>query len=718
MKHSILFGVVSGRMASIGLGGALLLGCNASPASRLLPLDYPLAARGDHVDVYHGVQVADPYRWLEDSESEPVRAWITAQNQLATTFLAADPGRDALRRRLEELLDYERISLPILCGGRLFYEYNDGLRDQSVLLVQEGPGEAPSELLDPATLAADGTVSLAAFVPSPDGKLLAWASSDGGSDWRTWRFLEVATRTPLDDTITRNKFGGLDWNDSGTGVYYLRYPRPSEGERLRELNPSGEVAYHALGTDEDVDRLIAAAPADEGIMLGFSLTEDRQRMVLSRFDVRTRENDLDLLHLAPPNVGLRRTLVADLGARTSYVGDSGNEIFLRTDYEAPNGRVVAVDSQAPARAWRELVPAGEHALQSVTFVGGKLFVRSLVDATAEVRVFSTSGRPLGDVSLPGLGSVSGFRGTSRDPVTYFSFTNHTRPRTIYSYDCASGTKAVFRSPPLRFDPTDFIVEQVFVESKDGTRVPMFLAAAKGLERDGRNPTWLYGYGGFGISLTPSFSVANLVWMERGGLVAIPNLRGGGEYGEPWHEAGTKLAKQNVFDDFIAAAEWLIANGYTSPERLAIGGDSNGGLLVGATMLQRPELFAAAVPSRGVLDMLRYHEFTIGWGWAGDYGTSAHPDEFRALLAYSPVHNVHAGEHYPATLVLTADRDDRVVPAHSYKFAAALQAAQGHEAPVLLRVQTRAGHGAGTPTRLRIEQDVDRLSFLFLTLAAP
>ena len=687
--------------------------CQASDPSRR----YPEAPRADIAEEYHGTRVADPYRPLEDPDSEATRRWVEAQNELTFAYLEDIPARERIRARLSELWDYERTELPVQEGGRIFFRTNTGLQNQSVLFVAESVDGEPEVLLDPNALSSDGTVALASFVPSPDGKLLLYALSDGGSDWRTWHVREVDTGRDLPDVVTRNKFGGADWAADNAGFFYSRFDPPPEGQALHAKNEPPDICFHRLGTDESADALIARRPSEPGRTQYFSLSEDRSNLWLVRADIASDRNELHALRLEAGSGDWRASgepvaLVAGFDARYSPFTDDGGTLWVRTDLDAPRGRIVAIDVAAPERSrWREVVPQVGEAIQGADVVGERLIVQYLRDARSLVRLFELDGRPLGEIELAGIGTAAGFNGDRDDRETFYSFESFTRPTTVYRLDLARGKSELFRESPLRFEPQDYETTQVFVTSKDGTQLPMFLTHKRSVARDGTNPTYLYGYGGFSVSITPSFSVPLLVWMEMGGIFAVPNLRGGGEYGEGWHEAGTKLQKQNVFDDFIASAEWLIANEYTRPARLAIAGGSNGGLLVGACLTQRPELFGAALPAVGVLDMLRYHKFTIGWAWAGDYGTADDPEQFRALYAYSPLHNVRSGTSYPATLVTTADHDDRVVPAHSYKFTAALQAAQQGAEPVLIRVDTRAGHGAGKPTTMRIEEAADRLAFL-------
>jgi prolyl oligopeptidase len=704
---------VSRALVALAVSFTCVLACQTVARHR----DYPGARCDAVVDDYHGEKVADPYRWLEDADSPATRAWVEEENTVTERYLAAIPQRERIRARLTELWNYERYELPAQEGGRVFFRRNDGLQNQSVLFVVDSPGSNPRLLLDPNALSTDGTVALASFAPSSDGKLLAYGLSDGGSDWRVWKVRDVDTGMDRSDVVTRNKFGGLGWATDGSGFFYARYDLPPAGAELQARNAPPDVCFHRLGTDEAQDAVVLRRPAQEGRSHSFGLAEDGSALFQSVLDVASRKSELYRVPLAPAAggwnaAGEAEPLVQGFDTRTFRIGDDAGVVWVQTDLDAPNGRIMAVNPHAPAREhWRELVPERDEAIQGADEVGGKLIVQYLADAHSVVRVFDRTGAELGEVALPGIGTAGGFGGDREDAATFYSFTSATQPSAIHRLDLATLQSSLFRGSPLKFAPEDYLTEQVFYASKDGTRVPMFLTRKKTLARNGRAPTYLFGYGGFGISITPSFSVPNLVWLEMGGLLAIPNLRGGGEYGEAWHEAGTKLAKQNVFDDFIAAAEWLIANGWTSSEHLAIGGRSNGGLLVGACMTQRPDLYRATLPAVGVMDMLRYHTFTIGWAWAGDYGTSADPAQFRALRAYSPLHNVRPDTRYPATLVTTADRDDRVVPAHSYKFAAALQAAQAGEDPILIRIDTRAGHGQGKPTAMLIEEWADCWAFL-------
>ena len=707
-----------GTLAIVLAFGWAVTGCRSTASSKR-PLRYPPTPKVDQVDTYHGVRVPDPYRWLEDPGTPETRAWVEAQNELTFGYLESLPQRDELRARLTELWDYERVTVPLQYGGKLFYRTNDGLQNQSVLVVADaaaGSAREPSVLLDPNRLSEDGSVSLAGAIPSPSGALVALGLSDGGSDWRTWRVRGAEGGPDRTDVVTRNKFGGLQWDIEERGFFYPRYEEPADGTKLQARNAPAEIVYHRLGTSETEDILLVERPTDPGLSVGFSRSEKGDALIVSLRDTDSRHTQLSLAPLTfegdRPVLSDPVALTPDFDARYSYAGDDGETIFVRTDWQAPNWRVFAIDPSNPDRTnWREIIPESEHAIDRVRAVGGRLIVSYLANASSLVRVFDTQGSFEREVELPGIGSISGFGGRMSDTSTFYSFASYTQAPTIYRYDILRGTSELFSSPDIDFDSAAYVTNQVFYESRDGTRIPMFLTHRRDLERNGQNPVYLYGYGGFNVSLTPSFNASNLVWLERGGIVAVANLRGGGEYGENWHTAGTKLQKQNVFDDFIAAAEWLVRENYTEPARLAIAGGSNGGLLVGACMTQRPDLFGACLPAVGVMDMLRYHRFTIGWAWAGDYGTSDERQEFEALYAYSPLHNLRTGTAYPPTLVTTADHDDRVVPAHSFKFAAALQEAQSGPEPVLIRIETRAGHGAGTPTKKRIDQAVDQWAFL-------
>jgi len=676
-------------------------------------LKYPDAPRGDVQDDYHGTVVPDPYRWLEDTESAQTRAWIEAENAVTFAFLDEIGAREALRRRLTALWNYERFGTPSRQGERYVVFRNDGLQDQYVLYTLDRLDAEPRLLLDPNTFSSDGTVALSELAFSDDGRYLAYSVSASGSDWQTWRVRDVDTVTDLPDELRWVKFSGASWSHDGRGFYYSGYDAPKPGEELAALNYDQKLYYHRLGTPQAEDRLVYARPDQREWGFDGTVTEDGRYLVITVRIGTDPNTNVFYQDLRQP-VAQRKTheLLAGFSARYVFAGNDGPIFWFRTDRDAPRGRIIAIDLRKPdPKHWRELVAEQPQTLESVAVVGRRFVASYLENAHSRVRLFHLDGRDDGDLALPGIGSASGFPGRTHHQETFFTFDSLTQPSTIYRYDFEQKSTSVFRAPSVRFDPADYVTKQVFFPSKDGTTIPMFIAHRRDLEYDGKNPTYLYGYGGFNIPLTPHFSLPNLLWMELGGVFAMPNLRGGGEFGEAWHQAGTKLQKQNVFDDFIAAAEWLIAQGITRPASLAIGGRSNGGLLVGAAMTQRPELFAAALPGVGVMDMLRFNKFTIGWAWESDYGSPENQAEFAALHAYSPYHNLRKGTAYPATLIYTADHDDRVVPAHSFKFAAALQWAHAGQAPVLIRIDTKAGHGAGKPVAKQIDEWTDLWGFL-------
>ena len=693
-----------------------------SPASRSsssnkdeFKLVYPETRKSDQVDTYHGTEVADPYRWLEDPNSEESRKWIEAQNKLTASYLEQVPERAWIKQRLTKLWDYEKFGVPTQRGGKYLYSRNDGLQNQSVLYVADGLDAEPRELLDPNKLSEDGTVALTGYESSDDGRLLAYGLATAGSDWQEWRVRDVETGKDLEDHLQWVKFSGVSWTPDGKGFYYSRYDEPSAETKLTGTNYYQKLFYHKIGTPQSEDRLIYKR--DDEKEWGFSghVTDDGRYLIISVWRGTEQKNQVFYKDLAKPESEVVE-LISKFEAEYSFVGNDGPLFYFRTDLDAPRYRLIAVNSEQPARdQWRELVPTAEDVLEDVRLIGGRFLASYLKDARSHVQVFDKAGKSMGELELPGIGTVSGFTGRQDDTETFYAYTSFTTPTTIYRYDVPTEKSTVFREPDVDFDSEAYETKQVFYKSADGTRVPMFIMHRKGIKLDGKNPTMLYGYGGFNISLSPSFSIGRLVWLDMGGVYAVPNLRGGGEYGRSWHEAGMHKNKQNVFDDFIAAAEWLIAEKYTSPEKLAISGGSNGGLLVGACITQRPELFGAAVPAVGVMDMLRYQKFTIGWAWMSEYGSSDDPEQFKTLLAYSPLHNIEPGKSYPATLVTTSDHDDRVVPAHSFKFTAALQAAQAGPEPILARIETRAGHGAGTPTSKQIETLADSYAFLVRAL---
>jgi prolyl oligopeptidase len=682
--------------------------------------DYPVAAKGTVVDKYHGTAVPDPYRWLEDPDSAESRAWIAAENKVTFSFLESIAQRRPIGDRLTTLWNYEKYGVPKKRGRRYFYTKNDGLQNQDVLYWTPSLlGKIkPRVLLDPNELSADGTVALAGAEVSEDAKLMAYGLQSAGSDWSEWRVRRIDTGKDLEDHLKWIKFSSAAWTRDSKGFFYSRYPEPKQGDELTDTNLNQKLYFHRVGTPQSEDPLIYERTDEPKWGYFPTVSEDGRYLVVTVWKGTGPKNMVlyqDLRKFKPgekPGADAMVTLIDKFEAKYEFIGNKGPVFWFVTDKDAPRGRIIAIDTRKPApQNWVEMVPESADALQTATTAGGRIFADYLHDAHSRIAVHDDKGKHLGDVKLPGLGTAGGFSGRREHDETFYVYTSFNTPAAIYRYDIESGQSQVLREPKVDFDKERYETTQVFYRSKDGTRVPMFLTHKKGLPRDGNNPTILYGYGGFNVSLTPFFSVVSAVWMEMGGVLAVPNLRGGGEYGEEWHLAGTKLKKQNVFDDFIAAAEWLIANKVTSSKKLAIQGGSNGGLLVGAVMTQRPDLFGAALPAVGVMDMLRFHKFTIGWAWIDDYGSSDDPAEFKALLAYSPLHKLKAGTSYPATLITTADHDDRVVPGHSFKFAAALQAAHRGPNPVMIRIETKAGHGGGKPTKKKIEEAADQLAFL-------
>lgn len=674
-------------------------------------LRYPPAKRGDQVDDYHGTKVPDPYRWLEEDvrKSPEVREWVTAENKLTFGYLAAIPERESIRQRLTELWNYERYSPPSKVGGLYFYAKNDGLQNQSVLYVQDSLDATPRVLIDPNTWSKDGTVALAGDVASNDARYVAYGVAEAGSDWHTWRVLDVAGAKPLADELRWVKFNTPAWTKDGRGFFYGRYDETKSGQ-FHGLNMNMRLMYHRVGTPQADDVLAYRRPDHPDWGFQPHVTEDGRYLVIATWKGTDPRNRITYKDLTEP-YGMPVELIDHFENDYTFIGNDGPVFFFRTDLKAPRGRVIAIDTRRPEpEHWKEIVPQAEESLTGVSFVGNLLIGNYLKDAHSQVKLFTPSGQLVREVALPGIGTATGFGGKQTDTETFYAFSSFATPPRIYRYDLVTGDSRLIREAKVKFNPDDYEVKQVFYQSKDGTRVPMFITAKKGTPLDGSNPTLLYGYGGFNIPLTPAFSVSRVAWLEMGGVYAQACLRGGGEYGEAWHKAGTKLHKQNVFDDFIAAAEWLVSNKYTRSDRLAIQGGSNGGLLIGAVMTQRPDLFGVCLPAVGVMDMLRFQQFTAGRFWVDDYGSSDNPEEFKALYAYSPYHNIKKGVSYPATLVTTADTDDRVVPGHSFKFIAALQWAQAGPAPVLARIETRAGHGAGKPTAKLIEETADVLAF--------
>jgi prolyl oligopeptidase len=711
------------RIIALNTGSGLalvgvLLGCSTpkpvehdAKSTEATALIYPCTPTNNVVDDYHGVAVSDPYRWLENDHSPATAAWVMAQNRLTFDYLARIPERSRIRQRLTELWNYERFGLPMVRSGRYFFTRNDGLSEQSILVWTDDLAAEPRVLLDPNGLSTDGTVALTEFAVSDDGRRVAYGLSQAGSDWQEWRVRDVDSTNDLPDVVQWVKFSTPAWRRDGQGFFYSRYDEPASTNLLTGINQHHQLYYHQLGTPQSQDRLIYRRPDQKEWNLLGRVSEDGRYLIITVAKGTDPKNGVFYLDLERDGAAVVE-LLDRFDAAYHFIGNDGPIFCFRTDHAASRGRVVAFDLRQPDPInWRTIVPEAEDTLETATRVGGRCFLQYLRHATSRVTVTDTNGRPSRAIDLPGIGSVSGFGGRNTDTETFFTFTGFATPTVLYRHDLRTGENTVFRAPRVAFEPADYETRQVFYRSKDGTRVPMFITHRKDLVLDGHRPTLLYGYGGFRISLKPAFSPAQLAWMELGGVYAVPNLRGGGEYGEEWHLAGTRLRKQNVFDDFIAAAEWLLLNGVTNSRRLAIMGGSNGGLLVGACMTQRPGLFAAALPSVGVLDMLRFHKFTIGWAWTSDYGSAEQPDEFRALHAYSPLHRIVSGTVYPSTLLTTADHDDRVVPAHSFKFASALQAAHAGKNPVLIRIEPRAGHGSGKPMTKIIEETADRWAFL-------
>lgn len=681
-----------------------------------MKLTYPRTRVVNQVDRYHGVEVHDPYRWLEDPDSPEVRAWIEEQNRVTASFLERVPVREGIRRRLSELWDFPRRYAVLRKGGRYFQLRNTGLQNQDVLYVSDRRRGKPRILLDPNGLSPDGTVALTSWSPSKDGRWLAYATSTSGSDWLTWRVRDVDTGRDLPDTIEWSKFSEATWLPDASGFYYARYDEPREGEAYAGVNVFQKLYFHRRGEPQPKDILVYDRPDQKEWGFSPEVSDDGRLLVLHVWQGTDTRNRLFFKDLRTDGPVVE--LIHELEAAFHFLGSDGPVMYLRTDLGASQGRIIAIDVTRPDRRnWRTLVPEGPDTLEQVTMVHDEFIGLYLHDAHHKLRRFDIHGRALGEIPLPGIGSVyllpdgSGLFGDREDDELSFAFHSFVTPPTAYRFDFRRGSLETLFTPRLRFDVSRYTTRQVFVRSKDGTRVPMFLVHRRRIARDGRNPTLLYGYGGFNIALTPVFQIQRLVWLELGGLLAVANLRGGGEYGEEWHKAGMLENKQNVFDDFAACARWLLRHRVTSREKLAIQGGSNGGLLVGACMAQHPDLFAAAHAAVGVFDMLRFHKFTIGWAWTSDYGSPDDETQFRTLYAYSPLHNLKAGTQYPAVLLTTGDHDDRVVPAHSFKFAAALQAAQAGDPPALIRIQTKAGHGFGKPTSILIEEWADVWSFL-------
>jgi prolyl oligopeptidase len=681
---------------------------------------YPVARRSNQVDDYHGTLIADPYRWLESPDTDETKAWVAAQNKLTQEVIGAISQRQVIKNYLQEIWDYEKRGMPRQRGNRTFFYNNTGLQNQDILYVIDSPGAEPRVLIDPNTFSEDGTVSLSQTATTDDGNFTAYSVSISGSDWEEWKVRNVSTGKDLPDHLKWIKFSGVSWTKDNKGFYYSCFDEPAEEVKPDQVLYYQKLYYHRLGTSQAEDTLVYERPDQKEWAFSGSVTDDGRYLLIYIWAGSEKTNRIFYKDLSVENSEVIE-LFNKNDAQYSLVDNDGTVFWFNTNLNAPRGRVIAVDiakSTPDAPAITELIAESEATLEDISAIGNRFIVSYLKDAHGQVKEFSLDGKFVREVLLPGLGSVSGFSGKRNDTETYYWFSSYTVPYAIYHYDIASGQSTVHFQPKVDFDPSQFVSRQVFFTSKDGTRVPMFLNYRKGLKLDGTNPTYLYGYGGFNYSITPSFSADMLAWMKMGGVYVEVCLRGGGEYGEEWHAAGKKSNKQNVFDDFIAAAEWLIANKYTCSEKLAIAGASNGGLLVGACLAQRPDLFGAACPDVGVMDMLRYHKFTIGWAWASEYGSSDDPKDFQTLYAYSPLHNIKQGTKYPATYVTTADHDDRVVPGHSYKFVAALQWAQRGQGLCIIRIETKAGHGAGTPMDKYIDASADKWAFLVKALKIP
>lgn len=701
LKRSFLFAIVISLLTTSILGQT--------------KYSYPPAKKVDQVDDYHGTKVPDPYRWLEDTGSADTQAWIEAQNKLTDSYFSSIPGRDALRERLTEIWNYERISAPSkIANGFYIYSRNDGLQNQSVLYRAKSKDDPGKIFFDPNKLSTDGTAALSGSSFTDDGKLWAYGVARSGSDRTEWRIMNTETGEHLADTLPPNRQGGIAWLTDNSGFFYQRYPAPEAGAELRAANRFPKIYFHKLGTPVSEDKVIYERPDDGELTSGGLVTEDGKWYVIFTSKGTQRMNEVHFKDLTKPDSPII-PLIANRENSWSFVGNDGPVFYFRTDKDAERGKLVSVNVLARSRIWKDVIPHGKDTLNGVQMINDQFVANYLKDAYTNIRIYDKAGKHVRDVELPGIGSAGGFGGKQNATETFYSYSSFNAPPTIYHYDLKTGKSTVFRTTPVKFDGSKYEVKQVFYTSKDGTKVPMFLSYKKGLKLDGNNPTILYGYGGFNISMTPGFSVSRAVWMEMGGIYAVANIRGGAEYGKEWWANGAVLKKQNTFDDFIAAGEYLIKNKYTSTPKLAVQGGSNGGLLVGAVLNQRPDLWGAALPAVGVMDMVRFTEFTVGAFWKSDYGDPKDPKEFAVLYSYSPLHNIKPGTKYPPTLVTTSDHDDRVFPAHSFKYAAALQAAQAGDAPILIRIETKAGHGAGKPTAKQIEEQTDIYGFLIKSL---
>ncbi|NNM16467.1 MAG: S9 family peptidase [Bacteroidia bacterium] len=691
------------------IAALILMYAIALPTAQSQNLEYPSTTKTDQVDDYFGVEVQDPYRWLEDDQSDETAAWVTEQNKLTFGYLNQLEDRSAIAERLTQIWNYPKYGTPWKDGDHYFYFLNNGVQNQSVLYYSKSLSEDAKVFIDPNKFSDDGTISLTSISVSNDGKFMGYGISKGGSDWNEYFIKDIETNTLLKDHLKWIKFSGMAWE--GNGFYYNKYPEPAEGTKLSAENESMQIYYHKVGDDQANDRLIYEDKEHPKRYFGASVSDDERFLIISGGE-STSGNDVQIRDLNSPSDELVR-IVSGFDSDFNFIGNVGNDLYFSTNNGASKKRIIKIDFANPKKEnWKDVIAESDDLLQSVRMVGGKFVTVYLKDASSRIKVFNKDGQFENDVKLPGIGTAGLGRTNKTDTEVFFSHRSFTSPSAIYRYDLASKVSSEYLKPELAYNPDDYTTKQVFYKSKDGTKIPMFITHKKGIELDGNNPTLLYGYGGFDISITPSYRTENIIFLEQGGIYASANMRGGGEYGIEWHDAGTKLQKQNVFDDFIAGAEYLIANKYTNSSKLAISGRSNGGLLVGACMTQRPDLYRVALPAVGVMDMLRFHKFTIGWAWTGDYGSSDNEDEFKALYAYSPLHNIKKGVSYPATMVTTADHDDRVVPAHSFKFISELQDKHEGDLPVLIRIDVKAGHGAGKPTSMKIAESADIFAFVF------
>ncbi len=691
---------------------ALILFLFVSIQAQEQKIKYPAAKRVDQIDDYHGTKIADPYRWIEDVNSKETAEWVEAENKVTENYLSKINFRDSLRKRLTDLWNYEKYSAPSKHGNYYIYSKNDGLQEQNVIYIQNGLNAKPEVLLDPNKLSSDGSVSLGGLAVSNNNKYLAYGISRGGSDWREFYVMDVQTKKLTDDIIKWAKFTGTAWFKDG--FYYSRYDEPKPGEELKQKNEFQKLYYHKMGTPQRDDKLVLEDKQNPRRGFGADVTDDEKFLIVTVWDGSSTKNMIWFQDLT--GSGSIVKLIDKPDAEYSFVDNLDGKFLVKTNMDAPNNRLVLIDPKKSGKDnWKTIIPESKNVMQSVSFVGAKLIVTYLKNANSKVSVYQLDGKYLYDVKLPALGTVGGFGGKKDENETFYIFTSFTYPPTIYKYDVKKNKSELFRKSAVSFDPASYETKEVFYKSKDGTKVPMFIVYKKGLKLDGNNPTLLYAYGGFNIAILPSFSVARIPLLENGFVYASACLRGGSEYGEAWHKAGMLDKKQNVFDDFISAAEYLIKNKYTNPNKLAVQGASNGGLLIGAVINQRPDLFKVAFPMVGVMDMIRYHKFTIGWAWVPEFGSSDNPDQFEYLIKYSPLHNISKGVNYPATMVTTADHDDRVFPAHSFKYAATLQEMNSGKNPTLIRIETKVGHGAGTSTSKSIELNTDLFSFMFYNM---